>query len=309
MVEIGDDSVLVVAFDGLDYELIQRYNCTAFTEMAEFGTIDNDTGICQRKTSELFASFITGTTYEDHGVTGISTWTNDTIETAESLIQRLPFSEKTKGLRTALWENIVRFDAEKRMYRREDVACPTIFDRILDSKALFVPSYTTSWLHVIRAPLTPLQYGATLQETEQYYEREFQYRKKVLFEHLDQNARPLLMCHLHKPDVWQHLYASDGITHESKIRTLYREMNDLAETIRTRASGYDTVLFLSDHGLPTATEHNTNAFYSLNRDCGLETPHITDFYDRIFQWADADDDLELANDRIRAYGEQVEGIQ
>lgn len=63
---------LVVAFDGLDHHLINRYGCDALREMEEFGTFDNHTGIHSVATSELFASFITGKTHVDHGVTGLS---------------------------------------------------------------------------------------------------------------------------------------------------------------------------------------------------------------------------------------------
>jgi len=69
-------STLIVAFDGLDIDLIRRYDCETFLEMDEFGTVDNNTGITTRYTSELFASFITGETHEKHGVTGLTKWTN-----------------------------------------------------------------------------------------------------------------------------------------------------------------------------------------------------------------------------------------
>lgn len=64
-------SVLVVAFDGMDKSLIQERNLSSIKQN-EFGYIDNHTDIHKIKTSELFASFLTGTTYESHSIKGVS---------------------------------------------------------------------------------------------------------------------------------------------------------------------------------------------------------------------------------------------
>lgn len=68
---------------------------------------------------------------------------------------------------------------------------------------------------------------------------------------------------------------------------MYKEIDELAEEIRERAEakGYDKVIFMSDHGLPSQTAHNRNAFYSCNEklygENSKEKPKITDFYDKI----------------------------
>ena len=72
-----ENRVLVVALDGLDYELIKKYKCNQLTEMKEFGNIDNYTGIHSIKTSEEFASFITGELYGIHGIEGLGKPNND----------------------------------------------------------------------------------------------------------------------------------------------------------------------------------------------------------------------------------------
>lgn len=82
-----------------------------------------------------------------------------------------------------------------------------------------------------------------------------------------------------------------------KVKETYHEMDELAGEIIERAeeNGFDTIIFMSDHGLPTVEEggHNENAFYSCNHELfGDKTPHITDFHDRILQLTgDEDGDL------------------
>ena len=53
-----------------------------------------------------------------------------------------------------------------------------------------------------------------------------------------------------------------------------------------------TVIFMYEHGMIESQgkfwEHNKNAFYSCNVELfGEETPHITDFYDRILEITDS----------------------
>lgn len=63
----NSDNLVIIAFDGADKELIEEFNLESIKQK-EFGAIDNSSGIKYRYTCELFASFITGETYEKHGV-------------------------------------------------------------------------------------------------------------------------------------------------------------------------------------------------------------------------------------------------
>jgi hypothetical protein len=70
-------------------------------------------------------------------------------------------------------------------------------------------------------------------------------------------------------------------------------MDEMAAEIQQKAEeeGFDTVLFISDHGLPDVENggHNENAFYSCNRELfGDKTPHVTDFHDKILELAGSD---------------------
>lgn len=69
------ENVLVVAFDGLDKEWIEEFELENIMQ-EEFGAIDNQTGMKNIYTSELFASFITGKNPQEHGIDGLTTWSN-----------------------------------------------------------------------------------------------------------------------------------------------------------------------------------------------------------------------------------------
>lgn len=95
------------------------------------------------------------------------------------------------------------------------------------------------------------------------------------------------MVHIFRPDLHQHCYGDPNLStyDENKLKNLYNETDELAERILEYfEEDYDKIIFMSDHGLPTETEHNENAFYSCNEELfHNKTPHITDFHDKILQ--------------------------
>ena len=285
-------STLVIAFDGLDYELIKEFDLEHIPQK-EFGKIDNHTRVTQIVTSELFASFITGKTHEVHGVRSLVKWSNPRIEMFEKKVEGSRFFDKFRQLREAIFESINELNAQKRKYRREDLHCETIFEKLEESRAMFVPAYNPSIFWVLRADLEPIKYGYSLEETADHLDtRDYRYRKETLFSQLENEfvePRDFLMCHFHRPDTYQHLFGDEhiGILDKERLRPMYEEMDQLAEQIRKKAEekGYDRIIFMSDHGLPAkGAGHNKNAFYSCNKELfGDEEPHITDFYNEIIK--------------------------
>lgn len=285
------EDIIVVAFDGLDKELIDEFQLENIIQ-EEFGSIDNQTGMKHTYTSELFASFITGTNWKEHGVTKLRKWTNPSVGEFEKKISKLPLSEKTSGLRNAVIESINSLDAKKRKYRKEDLETETIFEKIENSRPIYVPSYNPSPFWIVGADNDPLSFGYSPEETiEHYYTREFRHRKEKLFSELENEIigpRPFLMCHFHYPDTYQHMCGdkSIGAYNEEKLRKMYNEIDELAGQIKEKAlnTGYDRIIFMSDHGLPDENSHNKNAFYSANKELFLDkTPKIMDFHDKILE--------------------------
>ena len=277
---------IVIALDGMDYELIQKFDLEHIVQ-EETGLIGNQTGMSETFTSELFASFITGKTHREHGIKGLTKWTNQKIGRIESVIEKVPLSEKTERLRKAVWESINSLEAKNAKYDKEDLECDTIFEDVDNSRAMFVPGYNPSPFWVIGAGLEPVRYGCSLDETVEHYDnREFAYRKRELFRELENDitgTRDFLMCHFHRPDIYHHLYGDKdaGTFNEEKLYSLYKEIDEFVKGVKNKAeeAGYERIVFMSDHGLPTKQSHNENAFYSSNVEVfGEEKPRITDFY-------------------------------
>lgn len=266
---------IIIALDGLDKELIEEFELKNVIQ-EEFGTIDNKTGMTEINTSELFASFITGENYEEHGVRGLRKWTNPKIDKFERKVEGNKFFNKFKGIRSAIFESINRLGAMQRKYRKEDLQCQTMFERVENSRAMNIPSYNPSPYWMIGAGLKPLRYGYSPKKVEKLWDdKEYRDRKRKLFSELDSEVLPprnLLMCHIHRPDIHQHLYGDKFLSKEvstynkPKLKQMYQEIDKLAGEIKKKAlkKGYDRIIFMSDHGLPTETEHNEEAFYSCN---------------------------------------------
>ena len=283
------EKVLVVAFDGLDKELIEEFDLQNIRQ-GEFGSIDNQTGMKNIYTSELFASFITGETHQEHGVEGLNKWKNSRGEILDTLVPK-ELLETKRGLHRFRETLKSALDAEETKYDEEDLEVDTLFEKIDNSRSIFVPGYNPSTFWTIEADLRPLGFGKSPAETMEHYDtREFRHRKEKLFSELENDfipARDFLMMHFHRSDTFHHLYGDpQGNYDEEKLREMYSDMDELAVQIKEKAleKGYDYIIFMSDHGLPAKIGHNENAFYSSNKELfPNKTPKITDFHDRILE--------------------------
>jgi hypothetical protein len=284
------EKILVVAFDGLDKELIEEFKLENIIQ-DEFGGIDNTTDVKKIYTSELFTSFITGKNWEEHGVYGLNKWSNDKKgKLVDSLIPE-NLLEKRRGFHRIRETMKSGLGARETKYEKGDIPCDTLFEKIENSRPIFVPGYNPSTFWLIEADLRPLEFGKTPGETMEHYDtREFRHRKEKLFSELENEfvpARDFLMAHFHRSDTFHHMYGDpEGNYDEEKLREMYREMDELAGKIKSKAleKGYDYVVFMSDHGLPAEIGHNENAFYSSNKPLFSDSePKITDFHDRILE--------------------------
>ncbi|MFB6145270.1 MAG: alkaline phosphatase family protein [Candidatus Nanohaloarchaea archaeon] len=288
---MSSKNILVVAFDGLDYELVDDFDLDNI-QQDEFGRIDNKTGMSSIKTSELFASFITGEYPESHGVKGLNreedAWKKKVID---FLIPRVVQKRVMGGETLKMILEAILKPEDDRRYEKEDLEVESFFDRLENSRAMFVPSYNPSifwtsgaWNEIMKA------HSFSQSAVKCWDKYEYSRRKTEFFSELDSDimpARSLLMCHFHRPDAHQHFYGDETINvDKDKLRKLYFEVDDLAAEIKEKAleKGYDYVIFMSDHGLVTEECHNENAFYSSNKELFPDkTPHITDFHDRILE--------------------------
>ncbi|WP_217907042.1 alkaline phosphatase family protein [Candidatus Nanohalobium constans] len=283
---MSENSVLVIAFDGLDKELIEEFDLE-HVKQEEYGSIDNKTGMSSIKTSELFASFITGKTREEHGIKGLKKeehWLPSLIPSK--------VAQKVRGGYTV--KQILRDIAKQgdRQFDKRDLEGDSIFEEIENSKAMYVPGYNPSPFWTKHGTGRDLRDLSMEKRPWGYFwdAHEHTRRKNEIFRPVNK-WHDFLMVHIFRPDMHQHCYGDPNLStyDENKLEELYKDTDDLAEEILEYFSeDYDTIIFMSDHGLPTENGHNENAFYSSNRELfGEEVPKITDFYDKILEIQDA----------------------
>jgi predicted AlkP superfamily pyrophosphatase or phosphodiesterase len=278
-------SVLVVAFDGLDIELVEKFDLDVIKQ-AEYGTIDNETDIKEIKTSELFASFITGETYEEHGITGITRWNKPARGQIVDIAAPNLLKNNLRGF-TRLEDTLKSLLGVKRIHpEKEELKVASLFEEIDNSKDMFVPGYDNSIMKETGAIRTPMEYGYFGEELKEYYDsREYDFRKRKLMREVNKWF-DFLMCHFQRVDYHQHTYGDKNVSYdEEMLEEIYQETESLAQRIIDFfEDDYEYIIFMSDHGLPTKEGHNENAFYSCNKKLfGDKNPHITDFHDKILE--------------------------
>jgi predicted AlkP superfamily phosphohydrolase/phosphomutase len=291
---VSQESILVVAFDGLDKELIEKFELENI-QQNEFGPIINHTEVEKIMTPELFASFVTGKSTEEHGIRDRGKWNSEFLNKYEKFLNPLNLLSVKRFFKVFPWVSPDGVTLEDHEY-------DTIFDRIEDSQSLFVPTVSPSitqkvnWEHAtaVRNPVL------NMEEALEMIEREFLWRKEVLMREIEENY-DLLMCHLFYPDHIQHHY-QDWEMPDEKKKEVYSEMDKTAAEIKEKAEDkYDYIIFMSDHGLASKRKelhHNKNAFYSCNKNLfgDEDDPKITDFFDKIVdigKTSSITDELEL----------------
>lgn len=271
------DKVLIVAFDGMDYELIKNYDLE-YIKQEEFGSIDNDTGIKYRYTSELFASFITGADSDEHGIVKLVKDDYNLLKrflrsglVPNNLVDNYRGFWRLNQITKSFIELFMDFNDVK--YSKEDLKTSTFFEEIDCAKPLFVPSYNPDLRWQLSLPHNIAKVGSR-EEVREYCKKMTRSRLDDL-DDLTLEFWDLIMLHLHDPDPMQDLELGG-------YRKDYERLDEIAKAITEKFSDEWTIIFMSDHGRMEGREHNTNAFYSCNKELfGEDEPHITDFYYKV----------------------------
>ncbi len=277
------EKILIVAFDGMDKELIEEFSLENIPQ-SEFGSIDNTTGISRRMTSELFASFITGETHEEHEVTGLKKELSLRERLGKWLFPKfaIDYIKGVHRLRSILTGKSV---LRTQKYSKSDLEDDTLFDEIDASLPLYVPPYNPDpvWLlgfphNITRSFSRDEWVKNTRWHTEARLEQGI--GNQPAFFDISKEFWDFVMIHLHDPDSFQDTGIGD-------LEEEYQRLDDIAGEILDEYEDW-TVIFMSDHGRPLEKagphDHNENAFYSCNRELFPERePHITEFHDRILE--------------------------
>jgi hypothetical protein len=287
-------NVLVVIFGGVDTEFLEHIPCPSLTQ-DEWGSVVVDELRDRRDVaSQITAQFITGETWRENGIGDrkrqFITYRNGITQRLETGMLR----NVAKGLskRRKLYDIFRWADVTEREFIQDDLTCPSLFDRIPESQAVYVPAYNpeSSWA-LDRNIFDPRRYpGLGVADAVDLLDKNFSWRRRRFLDALSEPARPLLMAQFQYIDSLQHLYL-DYVTppNEEEVRMGYSRIDAFAQEIKAEAKGrYDRVLFISDNGAalkdgyqPT---HHNRPFYSVDAEIGLDRPNLRDFHDMILDW-------------------------
>lgn len=265
--------VLILAYDGLDHDLVERLNLRNIIQR-EHGRVEVPIvgGIEDPSTPIVWTSLITGEPPDVHGVDMPQMWGNR-LDRLRSFVRR------HRGIHGILKRLKMGYrvreavGAKASFPSREDIKVDTFFEVVEPSIALGVPVYNKNIEEkypigdVLRARQDPKYRPIFEKRIRQIFEEGVE----SLFNALEGEWR-LLMIHFHITDLFGHAFWGT-----EKLATLYQEMDFLTKRVKDRLRDDDIVLIVSDHGMGELG-HTKKGFYSLNVKIGLEAPDIKDFF-------------------------------
>ncbi|MCD6369528.1 MAG: alkaline phosphatase family protein [Thermoproteales archaeon] len=264
--------ICILAFDGLEYEFVVKWKLKNLLQEyhGTYKALINPK-YDKPHTPTCWASFITGKSLEEHGVTHWWRW--------NSLLERLRYIPPfiwIKGKRDILMKIGI-----KPTLRTIPENLSTIFDAVKPSVPLFIPSYNEPVkIHYMYVEASK----KGLNEIVKCVWKVHKLRKDVLFKHLKNNEWKLLMCWFDLADLMSHLYTPKTRFHLLKA---YLELNSIAGEVRKRIDNDTAVLIVSDHGIEIekngSVDHSEHGFWSLNVKPPFKPRDITDFYKLILE--------------------------
>jgi hypothetical protein len=287
--------VMVVIFGGVDTKYLELGKYAGLKQAkydgVEVDKLWRDRDVATQITSQL----ITGKSWRKTNIRGRKKYIDSRIQYIEKDVIRehIPkhgtiekIERYSRRFREGLYDSI-GMSSETRNYIGSDLESTTIFDKVDNSCAIYVPAYNPepSWA-VRRNILDPEVYPELGEKAAlDLAEKNFQWRKDKLFTHSGKEY-DLLVTQFQYLDSLQHLYAW-YLNDSEMIKKGYARIDKLAEEIKANFSQYDIILFISDNGVPNPNSnrtHHNRPFYSINENKNITETNIRDFYRHILNW-------------------------
>ena len=241
---------------------------------------------------------ITGKTWRENGVNErkkrILKYRRSHVQWFEErLLRRHPLG---KAKRERLYQAFGWLEVLQREFLKDDLTCPTLFDRVSNSKAVYVPAYNPepSWA-LDRNILDPRRYPELgVAGALDLREKNFSWRRQRFMEALQHGEHQLLVGQFQYIDSTQHLFLSYvDPPRMDEVEMAYWRMDEFASEIIVAAHGkYDRILFISDNGAARKNDykptHYNRPFYSINHHLTLSQTNLRDFYNHILDWVVAE---------------------
>lgn len=278
------DRWLVIALDGLEYTLVEKFNLKNLQQVV-YGKIDVSE-FPLLVTPIVWSSFITGQSAEKVSRNYLPKWQNRFLEwlrlkSIKVGLNRIKGKGKIftflgyKKRQTVSYEDIIR--------RFRESSVKTFFDMIPSSVALSVPPLQTWVSDETRFLMEKVVETGNFTLFEENVWTCFIEKRKKFMKIVRDGGWNLFMCHFMFTDLLGHFY----IDNHKKMRTIYSEADTLVKQAKEDLCEDTKVLVISDHGMmipPDGTlfgDHSNYGFYSCNKELSLKNPRLSSFWDEI----------------------------
>lgn len=290
MGNVKRNRVLILGFDGLEYNLVEKLDLKHIKQV-EYGKVDIPTE-CYKKSLEVpytpvvWASFLTGELPSRHGITELNRkrWENSKLEWLRENVYVKTGLYKLLKERVPLYKLFMALGFKKRPSLRDDYRVPTIFDQ-RDGVTIYVPTIDPEW--DIRLPYKK-EIESTLHKLKELEWNRFREIRERTLNSISYKWE-ILMSYNRLADIWGHIAFGDS----DAMQKIYRALNSFVGEVKDRVDKSIFILVVSDHGMEALEgtkyggKHSDHAFYSSNIPLKLENPNIIDFYSIITRILDS----------------------
>jgi len=281
--------VLILAFDGLDYDLIKRFKCKNIKQK-QYGklavpdecktTIVVSNGQKERVpyTPFVWSAFLTGKPPVEVGLNreNLYKWSNVWLNELRRQARYLKFAKfgNTKLVHTVT--RILMKLGFEQGFCKQDYKCPTFFSQATKSRAINVPTLSEGW---------SIKWEAPIFNSANIYWRKFGEVKVETLKAISNGNWDLLMAYTRLLDVIGHL----SLGQFTKVVKAYNACNAFVDEVKKLLSRDTVCLIVSDHGMEKLGDtkygkHSNESFYSLNVVTNWKPKTTFDFHNQIVKW-------------------------
>lgn len=280
--------VLIIALDGLEYSLVEKFDFRNLKQV-EYGKTRLSGMFSTITTPTIWASFITGEPPEVHGIVGRGMkWENVVLEMLTDLSVKVGLDRikgKAEIFRTLGFK---KTRGDLWYLTPKDKGLKTIFDYAKNPVVVQVPAYNRfideELSDLLRRSFESDEARALLEKS---LWQDFEKVREEALQLLEQKeSSNLFMFYWYQTDWFGHVWIGDV----NMMWKVYARCDLLVEELKDAVGKETFVLVVSDHGMYHSGsnvhkwkfgEHTDYAFYSSNISLNLDNPLITDFKDII----------------------------
>jgi len=277
--------VVILGLDALEYNIVERLDLN-YLKQKEYGKVKVPIteGWKEPATVIVWPCFITGKEPKEMGYSSpilfrqpLQFLLDNVVFPIRNFIYKTKYVDNVEEKKlsqdvTNIFKDVTKKSKFARHPERKDIKASTLFDNSFKSAHCYIPVYDISMDTLARWDIFDVMNNPKKKNEFCYkYRKEIKDKKEELFELLNMDYQ-VIMMYWYCLDGIQHALFKDKIT----IDEFYIRFNSVVKEVQDRLSKNDLLLVISDHGQEKGI-HTPYAFYSSNKELGLNNPHICDF--------------------------------